>query len=197
MNYKEKTLNELFAYEVAQIDDDKIKNFVIDTLNEVNPEQSWTSASSTGKYHPEFANGEGGLVRHTKVVVKNIMELIDAVPNVENEKDELIAAAIIHDMWKYPKGNESEYTAFDHPMLAAEYCKEKGFDTIARLVAAHQGIHNKSTYIPNFENETPKKFDEWLLHIADMFASRIYLKCDFDENGELITTKKPSRKIAK
>ena len=29
-------------------------------------------ASSTGKYHPEFSLGDGGLVRHTKFAVNSI-----------------------------------------------------------------------------------------------------------------------------
>ena len=32
-------------------------------------------ASSTGKYHPNYALGEGGLVRHTKVAVRIAYEL--------------------------------------------------------------------------------------------------------------------------
>ena len=34
-------------------------------------------ASSTGKYHPSFALGEGGLVRHTKVAVRIAYELLN------------------------------------------------------------------------------------------------------------------------
>lgn len=35
------------------------------------------AASSTGKYHPSFSLGEGGLVRHTKVAVKIAHELLE------------------------------------------------------------------------------------------------------------------------
>ena len=34
-------------------------------------------ASSTGKYHPKFALGEGGLIRHTKVAVRIAYELLN------------------------------------------------------------------------------------------------------------------------
>ena len=105
MDYSKKTLNELLSYEVAQIDDDEIRNFVKMTLDNVDPIHRIKPASSTGKYHPKYAAGEGGLIRHTKVVVRNIIELIRATPAIECEKDELIAAAIIHDMWKYPEGD--------------------------------------------------------------------------------------------
>ena len=186
MDYSNKTLNELFSYEVAQIDNDEIRNFVKMTLDNVDPIHRIKPASSTGKYHPKYAAGEGGLIRHTKVVVRNIIELIRATPAIECEKDELIAAAIIHDMWKYPEGRDHEFTAFDHPALGGQWCKDHGFDTIGRLVAAHQGIWTTSRQMPGFENEQPRKFDEWCLHYSDLLASRTYLRCDFDKMGDLV-----------
>ena len=186
MDYSKKTLKELLSYEVAQIDDDEIRNFVKMTLDSVDPIHRIKPASSTGKYHPKYAAGEGGLIRHTKVVVRNIIELIRATPAIECEKDELIAAAIIHDMWKYPEGRDHEFTAFDHPALGGQWCKDHGFDTIGRLVAAHQGIWTTSRQMPGFENEQPRKFDEWCLHYSDLLASRTYLRCDFDKMGDLV-----------
>ena len=46
------------------------------------------SASSTGKYHPSFSLGNGGLLRHTKVVVKIAYELL-AIDDrfTDNDKD--------------------------------------------------------------------------------------------------------------
>lgn len=186
MDYTNKTLNELLSYEVAQIDDFDIREFVKKTLDEVDPIHRIKPASSTGKYHPKYAAGEGGLIRHIKVTVRNVIELIRATPAVESEKDELIAAAIIHDMWKYPEGRDHEFTAFDHPALGGQWCKDHGFDTIGRLVASHQGIWTTSRQMPGFENEQPRKFDEWLLHYSDLLASRTYLRCDFDEMGDLV-----------
>lgn len=194
MDYSKKTLNELLSYEVAQIDDDDIRNFVKMTLDSVDPIHRIKPASSTGKYHPKYASGEGGLIRHTKVVVRNVIELIRATPAVESEKDELIAAAIIHDMWKYPEGRDHEFTAFDHPALGGQWCKDHGFETIGRLVAAHQGIWTTSRQMPGFENGQPRKFDEWVLHYADYFASRAYLACDFDEMGDVILDPWATRK---
>lgn len=185
MDYKNKTLNQLLEYEVSQIDDFDIRHFVIKTLDVVDPCHATKPASSTGKYHPKFSLGEGGLIRHTKVVVQNIIEIIRATPSLESEKDELIAAAILHDMWKYPKGRDHEFTAFDHPHLGKVWCEENGFPIIGRLIGAHQGIWTTSRQMPNFENEKPKKFDEWALHWCDLLASRKYLNCSFNELGEL------------
>lgn len=194
MDYTNKTLNELLSYEVAQIDDFDIREFVKKTLDEVDPIHRIKPASSTGKYHPKYAAGEGGLIRHIKVTVRNVIELIRATPAVESEKDELIAAAIIHDMWKYPEGRDHEFTAFDHPALGGQWCKDHGFDTIGRLVASHQGIWTTSRQMPGFENEQPRKFDEWLLHYSDLMASRAYLACDFDEQGDVVLDPWSTRK---
>ena len=194
MYYTNKTLNELLSYEVAQIDDYDIREFVKMTLDNVDPIHRIKPASSTGKYHPKYASGEGGLIRHIKVVVQNVIELIRATPAVESEKDELIAAAILHDMWKYPEGRDHEFTAFDHPALGGQWCKDHGFDTIGRLIAAHQGIWTTSRQMPGFENEQPRKFDEWVLHFADLMASRAYLACDFDELGDVVLDPWATRK---
>lgn len=194
MNYSDKTLNYLLSYEVAQIEDPAIQDFVKKTLDEVDPIHRVKPASSTGKYHPKFAAGEGGLIRHIKVVVRNVIEMIRATPAVEGEKDELIAAAILHDMWKYPEGRDNEFTAFDHPALGAKWCYDHGFETIGRLIGAHQGIWTTSRQMPGFENEQPRKFDEWVLHYADYFASRAYLGCEFDEMGEVVLDPWATRK---
>lgn len=194
MDYTNKTLNELLSYEVAQIDDFDIREFVKKTLDTVDPIHRIKPASSTGKYHPKYASGEGGLIRHIKVTVRNVIELIRATPAVESEKDELIAAAILHDMWKYPEGRDHEFTAFDHPALGGQWCKDHGFETIGRLIAAHQGIWTTSRQMPGFENEQPRKFDEWLLHYSDLMASRAYLACDFDELGDVVLDPWATRK---
>lgn len=194
MDYANKTLNELLSYEVAQIDDYGIREFVKMTLDNVDPIHRIKPASSTGKYHPKYASGEGGLIRHIKVVVQNVIELIRATPAVESEKDELIAAAILHDMWKYPEGRDHEFTAFDHPALGGQWCKDHGFDTIGRLIASHQGIWTTSRQMPGFENEQPRKFDEWVLHYSDLMASRAYLACDFDELGDVVLDPWATRK---
>lgn len=194
MDYSNKTLNELLSYEVSQIDDYDIREFVKMTLDEVDPIHRIKPASSTGKYHPKYAAGEGGLIRHIKVTVRNVIELIRATPAVESEKDELIAAAILHDMWKYPEGRDHEFTAFDHPALGGQWCKDHGFDTIGRLIASHQGIWTTSRQMPGFENEQPRKFDEWILHYSDLMASRAYLACDFDEQGDAVLDPWATRK---
>ena len=50
-----------------------VKSYLIDRV----PDHFWTDgASSSGKYHPKFAQGVGGLVRHTNAVVMFAEELL-------------------------------------------------------------------------------------------------------------------------
>ena len=59
----------LFQNELAWIQDDAIRSFVHDALIKLPDYFFHVAASSTGKYHPAYALGEGGLVRHTKAAV--------------------------------------------------------------------------------------------------------------------------------
>ena len=84
-------------------------------------------ASSTGKYHPEFSLGDGGLLRHTKAAAKIAYEFYNDEPITgifnQNEKDLMIFALILHDGLK--SGLEkSQYTLVDHPLLISNYIKD-------------------------------------------------------------------------
>ena len=83
-------------------------------------------ASTTGKYHPKFALGQGGLVRHTKVAVRFGYELLNN-PSIggkytSKEKDLMLIALTLHDGLKC--GNPKErYTRANHPLLVCEHIK--------------------------------------------------------------------------
>ena len=117
----------MFTEELNYINDTRIRESA-KILLEGLPEYFYTiPASSTGKYHPDFASGEGGLVRHTKVAVRMAYELYQITPYdklfTQHEKDIMIVALLIHDGLK--KGNpEEKYTCFDHPILAAKYAED-------------------------------------------------------------------------
>ena len=74
------------------------------------------SASSTGKYHPTFANGPHGLMLHSLAVVRFANELYDILPYPDpNIKNLLLGSAWIHDMFKYGDPDvykSSSYTVF-------------------------------------------------------------------------------------
>ena len=61
---------EYFNIELSRINDDKVKQsteIILDLL----PDYFYTMpASTSGKYHPHFSLGDGGLVRHIKVACR-------------------------------------------------------------------------------------------------------------------------------
>ena len=88
----------IFEQELKYIKNESYKNdamYLIDGLPDYFFE---VEAASTGKYHPRYAQGNGGLVRHTKVAVKIAYELLNSIigdPFKEEEKDLMILALIL------------------------------------------------------------------------------------------------------
>ena len=68
---------EIFYDEINYIKDEKLRNS-LSKLVELLPSYFFKeAASSTGKYHPKYALGEGGLLRHTKAGVRIGYELLN------------------------------------------------------------------------------------------------------------------------
>ena len=69
--------SKFFEREIALIQNEDYRNFIKDYLDNYVPDYFWEiGASSSGKYHPQFSQGKGGLVRHTKAVVLFAEELL-------------------------------------------------------------------------------------------------------------------------
>lgn len=149
------------------------------------------SASSTGKYHPSYALGEHGLIRHTKAAVRIAYELFDDESICKFSKDEqdlIIMALILHDSFK--SGNPQEkYTRADHPLLAShfimEHQKELSLDIeslrkVCSMIESHMGPWNidyktKEEILPK-----PKTAYERFVHMCDYLASRKLIEIEFD-----------------
>lgn len=172
----------IFKMELEQIVDLDLRGKVKDILDLVDPRHETEPASSTGKYHPDFAHGIGGLVRHTKAVVMIASELCNTRPGIN--RDYMLAAAILHDMHKYK--DVGKYTCHEHPFLMACDASEAGLPaTIVVAIESHMGrwnTSNRSTVVL----PVPSDDFQWLLHYADYLASRTWLKLTFDENNNLV-----------
>ena len=153
-------------------------------------------ASSTGKYHPNFAQGEGGLVRHTKVAVRMCYELGNnnsiGYSFTSDEKDLMIIALIMHDGLKSGIPKE-KYTRVDHPILAANLIREnkenlkltKGeIEFIAQAIETHMGEWN-TDFNGNEVLPLPKNKYQRFVHMCDFLASKKFIEVPF-ENNEII-----------
>lgn len=150
-------------------------------------------ASSTGKYHPSFALGEGGLVRHTKVAVRLAHELLenDCIGNVfnEDEKDMIIMSLIMHDGCKsgLVKG---QYTVANHPSIVVKLIKdnvanltleESEVNLICGMIESHMGPFNKD-YKGNTILPLPSNKYQKFVHMCDLLASKKFLDVHFENN---------------
>lgn len=183
----------IFNNELELIKNDRLRRSCEVLLNELPDYFYEIPASSTGKYHPKFALGEGGLVRHTKVAVRIAHEIIktQSIGNVftDDEKDLILISLMLHDGLKegFPK---EKYTKFDHPILAANFVKDKANLTeltseevklISTNISSHMGEWNKSDY-SDVTLPLPKNKYQKMVHMCDLLASRKFINVEFDGN---------------
>lgn len=171
----------MFTKEASFIQNETLRNAVMEYMNTSVPSYFFhVGASSTGKHHPKFSQGEGGLVRHTKAVVMILNELLTLEENAampQEEKDCAFAAAIVHDTCKYGMGEEMNYDHFaEHAENAArnweKFCASKSlvFSTcLTKAVRGHMG-----QWSTNEADKPTTKVDK-VVHLADYLASRSFL----------------------
>ena len=153
-------------------------------------------ASSTGKYHPSFSVGEGGLVRHTKAAVRIAYELLNnkTIGGIfsDHEKDLIIVSILVHDGLK--EGNpKQKFTVFDHPVLAANFVEQnknelswsdEDIDMIASMIESHMGEWNTNQY-SSVVLPLPRNRYQKFVHMCDFLSSRKFLDVKF-ENNEIV-----------
>lgn len=184
---------EKFSKELTYIKNEKYKENA-KKLIKLLPDYFYeVAASSTGKYHPSFALGEGGLVRHTKVAVKMAYELsnnnVIGYSFKDDEKDLMIIALIMHDGLKHGKTKE-KYVRFDHPILMANYIKEnkdkldftdQEIEFLTNVISPHMGEWNTNPYSDVVLPVPHNKYQRFV-HMCDFLASRKFLDVKFKNN---------------
>lgn len=177
-NYQKQGLEE----ELEKFTDLSIRGFVQGCIEDF-PTYFWTApASGTGQWHDEEENLEGGLVTHTKRVVRLVEELSHFYGLNYWERDVLIAAAILHDSWCKGLQSSTERTATDvfHPMYVQfrfpymaygqNFIDEKTYDEIMLCVVAHSARWSVNKSL-NIDKKLPNIFK-----LADYIGSRKGIK---------------------
>ena len=191
MNYEK-----LFEVELSYLKSDRIKNACLE-MTKLLPDYFYeVPASSTGKYHPSYSLGEGGLLRHSKAAMRIGYELLQD-PSIgdkytSDEKDLMLMALLIHDGLK--SGNPQEkYTRFDHPILMADYlmdCEEslglevEEIEFLGDVIKTHMGVWT-TDYNGNEVLEKPKTKYQNFVHMCDYLASRKCLLVPFDNENKI------------
>lgn len=184
-------MHEAFKREINYIKSNKYRDNLITVLDNL-PEYFYhIPASSTGKYHPKFTLGDGGLVRHTRAaaMIMNEMfndESITGKFKIE-EKDLMMFSIIIHDGLKC--GIEKEkYTRIDHPILIANFIEELSDKLtltdneilfIQSCVKTHMGPWTKD-FKGNEVLEAPINKYQKFVHMCDYLASRKFIDIEFE-----------------
>jgi hypothetical protein len=112
-----------FVNEINDIKDLSLKEFAKELISNADDYFFTVPASSSGKYHPQFDLGEGGLVRHTRFVAFLAKCLAESRIFSDIDTDLLIIAALAHDITKQGDGN-GKHTVWEHPELAKNYVME-------------------------------------------------------------------------
>lgn len=191
MNYEK-----LFEVELTYLKSDRIRNACL-AMTKLLPDYFYeVPASSTGKYHPSYSLGEGGLLRHSKAAMRIGYELLQD-PSIgdkytDDEKDLMLMALLIHDGLK--SGNPQEkYTRFDHPILMADYlmdCEEElgleveEIEFLGDVIKTHMGVWT-TDYNGNEVLEKPKTKYQNFVHMCDYLASRKCLLVPFDKDNKI------------
>lgn len=185
---------DIFKKEINYIKDSNRRRD-LKSLIELLPEYFFeVPASSTGKYHPSFALGDGGLVRHTKVAVRMAVELLNnnCVGMKFNEKDRdlIIMALVLHDGVKSGMV-KSKYTKAEHPLLVSKLIMENKdklsleIDDIRKMcsmIESHMGEWNTDPYTKEEILPVPRTAEQRFVHMCDYLASRKFLDVKFIDN---------------
>lgn len=187
---------EVFKSEINFIKESKVKQSLIYMINKL-PDYFFTiPAASTGKYHPAYAQGEGGLLRHSKAAMRIGYELLSnpAIGDkyTDLEKDLMLMALLLHDGLKLGLSQE-KYTRFDHPILMANFVLEEAdnleiskeeAEFVADVIKTHMGVWT-TDYNGNEVLEKPKTKYQNFVHMCDYLASRKCILLPFDDNNNI------------
>lgn len=193
MNFEDKV--EKFRTELSYIRNEQIKFFASEAIKTLPDYFFEIPASSTGHYHPEYALGEGGLLRHTEVAVRVATDIFrtDMWKFTEDEKDLVIVGLILHDGWKMGE-EKQKYTIATHPLSAVYEIVNNEY--LRSLLSPEQLLfltENMRTHMGKWVNhpktgekvlDPPETESQKFTHLMDYLASRKYFSFDFNQKIE-------------
>lgn len=193
-----------FKHELSTITNNDLKVFAKWSLDLLPDYFYQVPASSSGKYHPAYAQGEEGLIRHTQAAVRIANELFkcETIQTfIEIEKDIIRVALLLHDCVKHGIDGSS-HTVATHPLEVVKYLEDKYYEVdedtlpeevievmegnlwegISYCIKSHMGQWNK-----DYEGEEilpkPETPMEKFVHMCDYLASRKLLEVNFSVEG--------------
>lgn len=192
MNKKDKVL--MFKDEIGWIQNKDIRRFAIEMVAMLPDYFFEVPASSTGKYHPSYSLGKGGLVRHTKgavLIAKTLLDLEQYQSEYsEEERDIMLTALLLHDGVKH--GVEGgKYSVVTHPTDMVKFIESNDkickvidrltLDVICNCITSHMGSFNTDYKTGEEILPKPQTPMEKFVHLCDFLSSRRFLEINFDK----------------
>jgi len=196
---------ELFKEELNLISNKKIKDFVKECINKSPDYIFWDCpSSSSGLYHPLDELAGDGTILHTKKVFTLAYELSRAL-GCEYHRDEICAAALLHDFAKQGLEKASGHTVREHPQIMAKFVADiynDGFkdkldkasaNIIYWAIFYHYGQWTDKSVRKAMTDYT---LEELCVYIADYTVSKRFIAIDYLRKDGLgfNTSKKENKK---
>jgi len=165
--------------EIQYIENNALREQVIELLLAECPEHYWTyPASTSGNHHPMDERTIHGQWIHTKRMFSafkyisesprktaNTNNILDKFGISKHERECGLAASLTHDIFKFGRSEKTDYTLENHDTLAAEYLSDNYEfpDTFIQCIDSYNG--------PWKDGKHPEKTAELLFHYSDIMAS--------------------------
>ena len=174
-------LSNFFNREIFLIQSEDLRDFTrffLDT--KVGEWFKKSGASSSGKYHLQFSQGEGGLIRHTRAVCLVCEELLrmNTYAYMRDEyKDYARVACILHDTYKYGGLEENKDCYKQHGLYASNaiqkawqefFAENNAPEVLLLAVRSHMGQWTEP------KEDRPFTPVDRLVHLSDYIASRSF-----------------------
>ena len=173
---------EFFKREIANIADEQKRHFVEWYFQTKVGAWFWESgASASGKYHPTFTKGVGGLVKHTRAAemfLEELLHLNTYAYILDEYKDFARIAILLHDTCKYGTADTENHDCYRiHGRLAADNVAaawEEYFNAPCSAFLHHAIASHMGQWVEDKEDKPFTNIDR-LVHLADYIASRSFL----------------------
>ena len=190
----------VFEHELSWLKSDTVRQFAVHCLDSLPAHFFIAPASSSGKYHPAYANTPGGLALHTRAAMWIAKKMLDAkvaafypdgvLSQDWQFNDAVLLALLLHDGFKYGVAgrdvSEYDHTFFEHPLFAASFVQQQARSWFAlaqadeqaiayrasRAIACHSGVFTRSHHASIvLPSVAPQGWLEKVVHLCDLIAS--------------------------
>ena len=183
-------VKDVFRNELPLITDDNVREFTVYCLSKA--PAYWWEAHSSKVHHFKDERKRGGRILHAKRVFRVADMMCEAHSITGKKRDYVLSAALVHDtcIWGLDDKPWSQKAMPNHPLMAVMHVKWC-FDTFVKEFelkyqnTCKPGITNEDslticsiihTHMGKWGTEPPQTVEQWVLHEADMVASREYIK---------------------